>query len=102
MNILYPVYPELYIYDIAKDKSLLLILSYTLLFVAMIYFVKSFLVKSSKWVWLILLLVLYMCILPGAVEVRFFIGLYFLIYMFAILGLQEFLMAFKEQKVKFL
>lgn len=91
-----------FVYDITKDKSLLLILYYTLLFVAVVYFVKSFIAKSSKWVWLILLLVPCVCILPGAVEVRFFIGFYFLIFMFAILGLQEFLTEFKGQKAKFL
>lgn len=42
------------------------------------------------------------CILPGAVEIRFFIALHFIIYMYAILGIREFIMQFRVNKVKYI
>lgn len=102
LNILYPIYPNQYIYDISSDKSLLLITFYTILFIAVVHFITSFKLKSSRWVWFILILVPCVCILPGAVEIRFFIALYFLICMYAVLGLKDVVMKVKEQKVKYL
>lgn len=102
LNILYPVYPNQYIYDITKDKSLLLILFYTVFFIAMVRFISSFKWRSSRWVWLALILLPCICILPGAVEIRFFIALYFLIFMYAVLGIKEFMMQVGKQKVRYI
>lgn len=102
LNILYPIYPNQYIYDIDKDKTLILILFYTILFVGITTFLSSFKLRNSKWVWFILLLVPCICILPGAVEDRFFIAFYFLVCMYAVLGIKEFVVQFKKNKVKYI
>lgn len=101
LNMLYPFYPNQYIEDITKDKSLLLIGFYTLLFIAIFYFFRTFKLKDSKWIWFVLILFPCVCILPGAVEIRFFIALHFLIYMYAVLGLQDFFAEFKRNKLKY-
>lgn len=101
LNMLYPIYPEQYIQDITKDKSVLLVLFYTLLFIAIFYFLRTFKVKDSKWVWFVLLLFPCVCIIPGAVEIRFFIALHFLIYMYAVLGLKDFVIQFKKNIIKY-
>lgn len=101
LNILYPVYPEQYIQNITRDKSIYLILAYTIFFIASSNFVSMLKLKSSKWVWFCLILLPCLCILPGAVEIRFFIALYFLIYMYTVLGLKEFCTRVKQSKVKY-
>lgn len=102
VNMLYPIYPNQIIYDITKDKTLFLLLFYTLLFLAVSTFVHTFELKSSKWVWLCLQLVPCLCILPGAVEIRFFIALHFLIYMYAVLGVKEFFERFRKSKGRYI
>lgn len=101
LNMLYPFYPSQYIEDITKHKSLLLIGFYTLLFIDVFYFLRTFKLKDSKWIWFALILFSCVCILPGAVEIRFFIALHFVIYMYAVLGLQDFFMEFKRNKLKY-
>lgn len=102
LNMLYPIYPEQYIQDLTKDKSVLLILFYTILFIAVSNFILLFQLKSKRWVWICLILLPCLCILPGAVEIRFFIALHFLIYMYAILGLKEFWIQFKMHKAGYI
>lgn len=102
LNMLYPIYPNQYIKDITRDKSLLLLVFYTILFIAVFSFVRSAKMKSKKWIWLFLILMPCICILPGAVEIRFFIALHFIIYMYATLGIKEFIMQFRENKVKYI
>lgn len=101
LNMLYPIYPEQYIQDITKDKSILMILFYTILFIAISNFIDSFKVKDSKWVWFCLILLPCICILPGAVEMRFFVAMHFLIYMYAVLEIKDFWTRFIKCKVKF-
>lgn len=101
LNMLYPVYPDLYIQDIVKDKSILLILFYTILFIAISNFINSFRIKGGKWVWLCFILLSCICILPGAVEIRFFISMHFIIYMYAVLGIKDFWVRSIKCKVKF-
>lgn len=101
LNILYPIYPNQYIYDIEKDKSFFLILFYTILFLGATNFINSFQLKNSKWIWFVLILVPCVCILPGAVEIRFFIAFYFLICMYAVLEIREFAARFKDNKIKY-
>lgn len=102
LNILYPFYPNQYIKDITRDKSLLLLVFYTILFIAVFSFVHSAKLKSKKWIWLFLILVPCFCILPGAVEIRFFIALHFIIYMYATLGIKEFITQFRMNKMKYM
>lgn len=101
LNMLYPLYPNQYIQDITRDKSLLLIFFYTVLFIAVFYFLRTFKLKDSRWIWCGLVLLPCICILPGAVEIRFFIALHFLIYMYAVLGLKDFILQFKADKVRY-
>lgn len=101
LNILYPIYPNQYIYDIEKDKSFFLILFYTILFLGTANFINSFRLKNNKWIWFVLILVPCVCILPGAVEIRFFIAFYFLICMYAVLGIRDFAVRFKDNKIKY-
>ena len=102
INMLYPVYPNQYILDITKDKSLLLLLFYTIFFIAAFNFVYTIKLKKEKWIWLFLILLPCICILPGAVEIRFFIALHFMIYMYAVLGVKQFVISFREHKVQFI
>lgn len=102
LNMLYPIYPEQYILSITKDKSILLILFYTILFIAISNFISFFKLKSSKWKWILLILLPCICILPGAVEIRFFIALHFLIYMYAVLGVKQFFLRLKKCKAKYI
>lgn len=102
LNMLYPIYPNQYIYDITKDKSLLLILFYTLCFVAVSAFLYSFKPKRDRWLWLGMILLPCFCILPGAVEIRFFIALHFVIYMYAILGFKDFIVRFWTNRGKYI
>ena len=102
LNMLYPIYPNQYIQDITRDKTLLLWLFYTILFIAIFYFIHSFKIKSKRWIWFALILLPCICILPGAVEIRFFIALHFLIYLYAVLGIKEFIIQVKEHKFKYI
>lgn len=102
LNMLYPIYPNQYIFDVTKDKTLLLLIFYSLLFLAVSNFISSFELKSSKWVWFCLILVPCICILPGAVEIRFFVALHFLIYMYAVLGSGNFIVRFRQNKVRYI
>lgn len=102
LNMFYPIYPEQYIENIHRDKSLLLVLFYTILFIAVFYFIKSFKLKDTKWVWFALIVLPCVCILPGAVEIRFFIALHFLIYIYAVAGVSELIKKFKIHKVQYI
>lgn len=101
LNMLYPIYPNQYIQDIGRNKSFLLILFYTLLFIAVVYFVRSFRLKSKRWIWFCLMLLPCVCILPGAVEIRFFIAFHFLVYMYAVLGIRDVWNEVMKQKAKY-
>lgn len=101
LNMLYPIYPNQYIQNIEKEKSVLLWFFYTILFVAIFYFIYSFKPKSRRWIWMILMLVPCICILPGAVEIRFFIGLHLIIYTYALLGIKDFVIKFRDNKLKY-
>lgn len=102
LNMLYPIYPNMYVEDITKDKSVLLILFYTVLFIAICNFISFFKLKSERWVWFALIIVPFICILPGQVEIRFSIALHFLIYMYAILGFRDFIGRLKQSKGKYI
>lgn len=102
LNMLYPIYPNQYIQDITRDKTLLLVLFYTILFVSVFYIVNCIKMKSSKWVWLFLIMLPCVCILPGAVEIRFFIALHLMIYICAVFGIKPFIHQFKAHKVQFI
>ncbi len=101
LNILYPFYPNQYVKDINRDKSLLLLVFYTILFIGVFYFVHTAKVRSRKWIWLFLLLIPSLCILPGSVEIRFLIALHFIIYAYAVLGIKEFITQFRTHKMKY-
>lgn len=101
LNMLYPIYPAQYIQDIRRDKSLFLALFYTVLYIASSNFIHSFRLKSSRWIWLGLLLLPCICILPGAVEIRFFIALHFVIYFYAFIGIKMWIGRFRENKVRY-
>lgn len=101
LNMLYPFYPNQYIEDIMRDKSFLMIVFYTLLFIAVFYFVRTFKLKDNRWVWFALILLPCICILPGAVEIRFFIALHFLIYLYAVFGFKNFFIELKRNKLKY-
>lgn len=102
LNMLYPFYPNQYIESIENDKSLLLWLFYTILFIAIFYFVYTFKAKIRRWIWMLLILVPCVCIMPGAVEIRFFITLHLLIYMYSLLGIKDFIIKFRENKWKYI
>lgn len=102
LNMLYPIYPEQYIQEITKDKSLLLILFYSLFFIATSNFIYLFKQGGNSWRWICLILVPCFCILPGAVEIRFFIALHFLIYIYAVLGIKEFWGRLKKNKKRYI
>lgn len=102
LNMLYPFYPNQYIQSIENDKTILLLIFYTILFIAVFYFIYSFKLRGRRWIWTFLMLVPCICILPGAVEIRFFIALHLLIYMYALLGIKDFIIKFKENKLKYL
>lgn len=102
LNMLYPIYPNQYIKDITRDKSLFLLLFFTVLFIAICNFVNAFKLKSSRWIWLGLILISCVCILPGAVEIRFFIALHFIIYMYAISGIKDFIIKWKNNKARYI
>ncbi len=102
LNMLYPFYPNQYIQSIENDKTLLLLIFYTILFIAVFYFIFLIKTKSSRWIWMILTLLPSVCILPGAVEIRFFIALHLIIYIYAVMGIKEFITCFKANWIKYL
>lgn len=102
LNMLYPIYPNQYIQDVTCDKSILLVLFYTISFTGISNFTCLLKGKKSKWIWFFLILLPCVCILPGAVEIRFFIALHFLIYMYAVLGIKQFIYQFKKYKLKYI
>lgn len=101
LNILYPFYPNQYVKDINRDKSLLLLAFYTILFIAVFNFAHTAKTKSRKWIWLFLILLPSLCILPGSVEIRFLIALHFTIYAYAVSGLKVFIAQFRLHKIKY-
>ena len=48
--------------------------------------------------WMVILLFPCLCILPGAVEIRFFIALHFVIYMLGVVGIKDFISEVKRHK----
>lgn len=101
LNMLYPIYPNQYIEDITKDKSIFLLLFYTILFISLCSFFSSLKIKKNRIIWLFLILLPCIFILPGAVEIRFFIALHFVIYMYGVLGIKQFILYVRNKKIKF-
>jgi len=101
LNMLYPIYPNQYIKDIEKDKSFLIILGFSVMVLA--YFgVKKYIGNINKWYWIAMIILPCIFILPGAVEIRFFIPLYLIFCIFAPLGAKEFVTEFKKKKIQYI
>ena len=96
VNMLYPIFPNQYITSLNGLKSVYMLLFYTLFFVSCSTFEIK--VKGHMWKWVTIILMLVPCIsiLPGEVEIRFFIAMHMLIYMYAILSVKKFVMKWKK------
>ena len=81
VNMLYPVFPNQYIKDIQNEKGIYLVLFYTVFFISCFYLLKMIGERKLRLGWLGILIFPCLCILPGAVEIRFFIALHFVIYL---------------------
>lgn len=101
ISMLYPIFPNQYIKSIDKDKSLLLILTFTLLFLCTVYLIKIYRFDKKNMVILGVILFPCICILPGAVESRFFIGAYYLIGVFATMGIKDVWLEIRKRKLSY-
>ncbi|MBR6147715.1 MAG: hypothetical protein IKQ44_05055 [Lachnospiraceae bacterium] len=102
ISMLYPIFPNQYIKSVDKDKSFFLILTFTLLWVCGIYLIKIYRFDKKSIILLITILFPCLCILPGAVESRFFFGVYYLIAAYVTMGIKEVFLEVKTKKVPYI
>lgn len=102
LNILYPIYPNQYIKSIRSDKSALLFLFFAILVLFVAFLVNFYKPNKKNIAWLSCILFPCLCILPGAVEIRFFVGLYYIMFMFVTLGFSKLWELLKNNKGKFI
>lgn len=76
VNILLPCWPSIYITDLDNSKIIYALISYTICFVIVVALLKKYINECKTLIRFIPLLVPMVFILPGAVEVRFFIAGY--------------------------
>lgn len=79
INFVFPCWPQMYVQNLNSLKWPLGLFGITILFLG-VYIILSKCYKESKWLWLFTpILIPSILIIPGAVEYRFSIGIYFYI-----------------------
>lgn len=86
INVLYLPYGHVYVNDLNHHKSLYALINYIMLFVAGLYTLKiekkNWLKISEKRLYIYSMIVPCILILPGAIEMRFFVLMYIVLYEF--------------------
>lgn len=89
INILYPIFPNQYVQRLDGEKAIYLIIFYTILFIVCVNLLTGFKLSKDGMIAFGIVLVPCLFILPGAVEIRFFYPLYYLIFSLVLIGIRK-------------